>query len=505
MRALSNGIAWGMAALAILGCGSKSASQPAPVASSSASQGALPPGFDDGGADAGDPDASAPGRNEADEPPSGAFHLVALGNPITIYPMESAAVVDTGAFYALLGDGPLEQDPELFKIAGETSPGGAPRITAAAHFKRFYGSWPDQAWADVSDPGPMKRVNGLFTKQDPTRADETIMDLVPWDDKRAIAAISMPGSDIRFALAGSSGGVVVPAPGKPTATQEACKVRMNATSIVRLAGLPTGHLFAIGTECTSNKPIAERWQPKSVRGETAVIEGVSGDAVAIAAAAPDEAYALFRAGADAYIATWDGKTWKGERSVFGVGKALFVSGDGTAWALGEAGLFKHPKGGAWSRMDTGALKPSSAWAKDQKTVWLAAGDRLFRTDAPSPPVKLPPRADVETVLSRDKRWPASPVCKRPYVLLGTIDKSGDKVPTTYPALTKAVAGEPELTTPDISYVVEDVAGTYEAGAKVPSMATAKMLAAVFKAKNEKAQPAVYCYAPALVKGALKVQ
>src|SRR5262249_21302203 len=155
--------------------------------------------------------------------------------------------------------------------------------------------------------GLMKRVNDLFTRTDPAREGESLLDLAPWENKRAIAAIRMAEPDIRFSLAGSNAGGVVPAPGKPTADQEGCNVRMDPRAALRLSGLPTGHLFAVGTECKSGKAIAERWQARQVRGEAAVIEGVSGTAVAVAAVAPDEAYALFNDGATGYLAIWDGK------------------------------------------------------------------------------------------------------------------------------------------------------------------------------------------------------
>src|SRR5262249_31119652 len=136
----------------------------------------------------------------------------AEGSAIVIYPMRDAAVVDTGAFYALLGDAALEQDPTLFKASIDKG-GGAATVTVAQRFERFFGAWPDQAWA-IADGAPMHRVGDLFTKTDPRREGETLRDLTPWDKARAVAAIRMTEPDLRFTLAVSGSGGVVPAPGK---------------------------------------------------------------------------------------------------------------------------------------------------------------------------------------------------------------------------------------------------------------------------------------------------
>lgn len=436
----------------------------------------------------------------------GRFHAVAAGASTKIYPMGDAAVVDTGAFYALLGDGPLEQDPQLFRSSIDRG-GGKIVMTATERFSRFFGTWPDQAWGERED-GLAHRVNELWTKESPLRDNERVLDIAPWGQKRAVAAIRMEQPDIRFTLVGSSSGGVIPAPGKPTPEQDGCAVRMDPDGELKLGGLPSGHMFAIGKECKSGKFIAERWAPGKVRGEVDAIEGVSGAPFAVAAASGDEAYAIFNDGSTGHLATWDGKAWKAEKAPFGAGKSLWVSGDGVAWALGAEGLYQHPKGGAWTKVDVGQAKPTSAWAKDEKTIWVVADGKTLLRSGPassgSAPFELPTPSAVNEVLTRDRRWLATPVCKRTYVMIAAVG-SGDKAPTSYPALTDAVKGNAELTVKEIQYLVEDVGGTLWAGAKVPSVAVADKLVAALKAKNDKTKPMVFCHEPMFVKGALKVE
>jgi hypothetical protein len=279
---------------------------------------------------------------------------------------------------------------------------------------------------------------------------------------------------------------------------------MDPDAPIKLGSTAAGHMFAVGRECKTGKVVAERWQPGKVRGDVDVIEGVSGTPRAVAPVSADEAYALFVDGTNAFVAAWDGKAWKAEKSPAGSGKQLWASSDGVAWLVGDAGLFQHPKGGAWAKVDVGGAKVTSAWAKDAKTVWAVVdGKTLVRMGgAPAPVVKLADPSDVETALTRDRRWIASSVCKRTLVMIAAI--GGDKVPTSYPALTDAVKGNAELTAKEIEYVVEDIAGTLWASAKVPNKALADKLVAAFKAKSPAAKPMIFCHEPLLVKGALKV-
>jgi hypothetical protein len=177
-----------------------------------------------------------------------------------------------------------------------------------------------------------------------------------------------------------------------------------------------------------------------------------------------------------------------------------------AWAVGSEGLYQHSKGGPWAKVDIGAAKATSAWAKDAKTIWVVADSKTLLRSGPATgaPLELPSPTAVGEALTRDRRWLATAACKRTYVMIAPIG-SGDKAPASYPALTDAVKGNAELTAKEIQYLVEDVGGTLWAGAKVPSVAVADKLVAALKAKNDKAKPMVFCHEPMFVKGALKVE
>jgi hypothetical protein len=432
---------------------------------------------------------------------NGIFHVVAQGHRVVIYRLGDAGIVDTGAFYAVLGDGPVEQDPFLFRSTIERE-GGKTVMTEVEPLSEFSGAWPGQAWAKRSD-GTVKRTGDFWVKTDPLREGELLLDITPLDQKRALAAIRMDPPDIRFTLVGSSAGGVIAAPGKPTADQEGCAVRMDPVAGVKLAGLPSGHLFAFGLECKTYKVIAERWKPATVRGEVDVIEieGARSLPQAVAVASPDEAYAFLNGGK---LATWDGKAWKTDKGPGGSATTAWVSGDGVAWVVTDAGLFKHPKGGSWTQVDAGGVKIQTAWAKDEKTIWAATEDGVLMRSGPPPSavLKLPSTSDVQAALTRDRRFLATAACKRTFVMLTQI--AGDKAPTTYAPLTDAVKGNAELTSSDVQYLVEDVGGTLWVSAKVPSVAIAEKLVAAFTAKN-KAKPLVFCHEPLIVKGPLKVE
>lgn len=477
----------------VAGCTDKS--EPAPAPAPTQSTAAVSPPRPSASA------ASSAKAPAADSGTRGAFHVVAEGTHVVVYPVGEAGIVDTGAFYAVLGDGPIEQDPLLFRSSLERN--GKPVMTEIEHLEGFFGAWPGQAWGKRGD-GTVKRTGDFWVKTNPLRDNERILDITPLDQKRALAAVRMETADIRFALTGSSGGGVIPAPGKPTADQEGCAVRMDPEAPLKLGASASGHVFAIGRECKTGKVIAERWQPSKVRGDVDVIEGVSGAPIAVAAASADEAYALFADGKGGFLATWDGKTWKGEKAPFGAGTSAWISADGAAWAVGDGGLYEHPKGGAWTKVDSGSAKITSAWARDEKTVW-AVGDGktlLYRGAASIPTLKLPAESEVQTALTRDRRWPATAACKRTYVMLTQIP--GDKAPATYAPLNEAVTGNAELTAKEITYLVEDVGGVLWVSAKVPSPAVADKLIFAFAAKS-KASPRVFCHEPLIVKGALKVE
>ncbi|HTJ82212.1 MAG TPA: hypothetical protein VL400_10840 [Polyangiaceae bacterium] len=449
--------------------------------------------------------AAASGAPSAPAPAAGGFAIVAEGAGLAIHPMGGAGIADLGAFYALLGDGPIEQDPMLTKTAVENDSGGV-TVTNAVFFSSFRGAWPKPAFGESSiSPGLLGRVNDTWTKQDPLRENERLLDVTTWGDGKALAAIRMEAPDLRFQLVGSSGGVPVPAPGKPTADQTDCNVRFDPDGGLLFSGTSSSHLFAIGKECKTGKPIAEHWAPKEVHGTAAPVDGVDPAATpgAVAAASDSEAYAVFNKDADGFLATFDGKAWKAEASPFGAAKSLFVAQNGTTFAVGAKGLFEHPKGGAWAAVP-GGEKATSAWAKNDDVVWVVLDGKKLAVKGVDggATITLPSSSDVRATVDRDKRWPATAACKKVYVQLTALGPAGGAPPKSYAGLTDVVKADPSLKE-GIDYVVEEQ-GNQFAGAKVPSLDVANKLVAAFKAKNPKANPLVFCHVPA-EKGKLSVE
>lgn len=461
------------------------------------------------GAPAGTGAASVGASGSPSAAPSGeAFSVVAEGGEMAIFPLGGAGVLKTDAFYALLGDGPIEQDPALLKTSF-TSDSGAVTLTVAVAPDRFWGSWPKPVLATMGDrPGFFGRVNEIWTDLAPLRDGERVLDVTAWGEGRAIAAIRMAEADIRFTLVGSTGGIQVPGPGKPTAEQEGCNARFDPDAALVLAGTASGHLFAAGRECKSHKPLAGFWKPKSAVDAT-VIAGLDSAprAVAVAAAAEDLAAAVFDTSGGTKIVEWDGEEWKAAPSPGGSVRQMFAAADGSLWMVSEKGLFRRTKGAPWSKVALpGDAKPTSAWARDASVVWVVAdGKRLLRKGAASgPPLALPAASEVRPFLDREKRWPATRACKKVYVMLAAIGPKAEKPPASFPAVTDAVRGDAALTGPDVSYVVEEIAGNFWAGAKVPSFEVAEKLVAAFRAKNPRATTMTVCHEP-LVKGPLKVE
>jgi len=433
---------------------------------------------------------------------------VAEGERIEIFPVGGAGVVSTGAFYALLGDGPLEQDPAFMKTSLVTEAGGV-NVTVAMQFDNFHGAWPKPVFA--LSPGSSSvfgRVNELWTDQSPLRDGERLLDVTAWGEGRAIAAIRMAEEDLRFQLVGSAGGVAVPGPGKATELQEGCATRFDPNGAFHFAGTPSGHLFAAGKECKTGKALAGFWEPKKTLQATGIDELVGAGATPRAAVAvsADEAYLVFDGKDGTKIVTWTGQAWRSDLSPFGTVTQMFVAADGSTWAIGEKGLFTHPKGGSWKKVDLGeGVTPTSAWAKSEEVLWVVLDDKKLVRKGPAAGevLKLPKATEVRAAVERDKRWPATRVCKKTYVMLTAIGPTGTPPPKSYAGLTDAVKDDAALTT-DVDYLIEEVAGNQWVGARVPSLSVAEKLVVAFKAKNPKASPLVVCHEP-LAKGALSVK
>jgi hypothetical protein len=455
--------------------------------------------------------------------PAADFAVVAQAEGgISLYPLKGAAFVDAGGFFARLGDGPFRQDPALTKGLLKSMTGS------------FYGIFPSGAWffADsvTSGPSSYRWIKEQWGPVELLRENERILDVAAWDDDRAVAAIAMPSNDIRFFLVGGKPGPTMPAPtgvkredaadGETTENDTSCKVKMSPSSAYRMWGLPTGHLFAAGSECKEGGgggPLVERWEPKKVRGTIEALPAGEGGSVkvqGVVARAPDDAYVWGSAGSAVYLVHFDGKAWAAEKAPFAEAPAtITASDDGTLWAAGPAGVWKQPAGGAWTQLSlpspaSGAkLTPTAAWAKSATEVWVTAKagttGYLLTQKAEGPAVTLPGRTAMTQSLQSNRRWLASPVCTRPYALIATVGKKGDKISGDFPAIREVFAGKPEIA--GVKLILENDGASYYVGAQAPSVDAAKKLVELYLAKNPKAAAAVFCHEPIIVEREIVMQ
>lgn len=482
------------------------------------------------------PSAAAPPTNSAAPPvaaeapksePASDFGIVAESESgFELYGLRGVAFVDAAGFLARL-DSPFKQDPAVGKGLEKGTTG------------KIFGSWPNGAWlvaAEGSGEGPntWKWVKEQWAQTALLREGETLLDITAWDDDRAIAAIAMPSNDIRTFLVGGKPGAVMPAPypadkpkaegeGEPAAAEDdrSCKVKMKPEAPYKLAGLSTGHLFAAGYGCVESgkgDPLVERWEPKKVRGTVEPLpkpEGVTEIGIrGVAARSASEAYVWGAAGTKAYVAKFDGKAWSVEKVPFeGAPTAFAMAEDGTIFVAAPDGLWKRPAGdAAWvqpSLPSPGGTKivPDAVWAKSPSEVWVtgkAGGKHYLLSPKPEgEAIKLPSRSQMQQSLSTNRRFLATPACTKPYAHLLTVGRSGDKPPTDFTALRETFKGNKEIE--GAKFVIENDGANLYIGAQAPSVAVAKKIVEIHRAKNPKVMGNVFCHEPVTIVGGIPME
>jgi hypothetical protein len=505
--------------LAIFGC-SKS-DPPAPAAPGSA-------------APAASQGSSAPAMAEPPKAEEKAdFGVVATSeSDFLLYAVRGVAFVDAAGFLARL-DGPFQQDPAVQK--------GLDKGTSGA----IHGSWPNGAWL-VASSTTWKWVNGQWAQNQLLRENETVLDIAAWDDDRAVAAIAMPNNDMRFFLAGGKPGVVVPspypadkpkaapAPAEPAAAEgegsegaapaeddRSCKVKMSPTSSFKLAGLPTGHLFAAGHGCQESgrgDAMVERWEPKKVRGVVEALPKPDGggdiDIRGVTARSATEAYVWGVGGTKAYVAKFDGKAWSLEKVPFeGAPTAMSVTEDGTIFVAAPDALWKRPAGDvAWvkSAMPSpggGSLVAENVWAKSTTEVWVTANGGgkyyLLHSKPAAKALALPGRSQMQASLSTNKRFLATEACTKPYAHLMTVGKAGDKPPKDFTALSEIFKGNKD--TAGAKFIVENDGANLYVGAQAPTVEVAKKIIELYQAKNPKVAANVFCHEPVIIEKGIPME
>ncbi len=470
-------------------------------------------------------------------PSNGPFRIVARSpDAFEIYPLKGAALVDAAGFLALLGDGPLRQSPAVMKGLEKGESG------------RILGSFPDGAWLVAAD-GTYKWTNDRWVENKLLREHETLLAVAAWDDNRAVAAIAMPGNDMRFFLVGGKPGVVLPAPypadrtrpdgGTDEAQAEgeekdlACKVKMKPGELV-LGGLPTGELYAAGYVCEPTGhggAIVERWEPKKVRGTVEALPKPESDhdpeLRGVLARSPGEVLVYGAEGLPRtpYLARFDGKTWSLDQAPFAGGiDTLAAADDGTLWATAAGAVWKKPSAAGWEQVPLPeGVTAQAVWPRTAADVWVTgklAGApgagvllRTRRTDSKDalgggPTLALPPRNAMSGMIAANHRFFATPACDKVYAHLYTLGPSKDpatgkptEVPKSFDALKPVFEGELKGLAP----VVEDDGAYLYVGVPVPSLEVGHKLLAAYHEKNPKTASNLFCHEPVTIKQAVKLQ
>lgn len=468
------------------------------------------------------------------------FRIVAVSpDAFFLYPLRGAAFVDAAGFLATLEAGALRQTPATMKGLEKGVRG------------KIVGAFPEGVWMLAGDT--YKWSGDRWAAQQILRDGERLIDVAAWGDGRALAAIAMPHDDMRFLLVGGKPGIVMPGPGKPgsppptppasgvpdgSATapprgapppgdaggmseDERCKVRMRPESVV-LAGLPSGELFAAGYDCdeaAGNAAIVERWEPKQVRGVVDALprpaDGSGIDVRGALARSATEAYVFGDAGPSPYLAHFDGKAWSAEAVSFrGPITSMMAADDaGPLYAVAGA-LYEKIASGPWTELALPTLggeelAPQAVWARAASDVWIAAatgkgeGALLRSGGAETPTLKLPARKEMTDMIATNRRFLATAACDRIFVHLTTIGPSKSDVPSAFPRLVEAFAGQPGLE--GAKFLVEDDGANLYVGAQVPSLEIGRKLLSRFKEKNPKAVANVFCHEPHLVKKAIVLE
>jgi hypothetical protein len=520
-------------ALACLsGCNEDALRMPPPRASSSASSSASSAAE---GAPPAASGSSSPGSASSVAALSNAAWSAVARSPdaFELHAIRGALFLDAAGFLANLGDGPLRQSPALMRGLEKGVSG------------RVLGAYPSAAWI-VSGAATYHWAADRWAPEALLREHETLLDLVAWDDGRAIAAIALPDNDMRLALAGGRAGVppavlpVLSAPGveardarDPRAvrgarvadadeTETPCKVRMKPRG-VHLAGLPTGELFAAGYACEPlghGPAIVERWARNEARGVVDLLpqtEGSQGPQIAgvLARSASDVVvYGSEGVPPAPYVARFDGAAWALEPVPFGAAvDTLAAADDGTLWAAAAGTVWRRPAHGAWEAVPLPAgLVALAAWPATSRTstdVWVSARQArehngrtravLLRTahGEVADPLRLPPRNAMAGMIATNGRFFATAACDKVWVQLRTLGPSKDAsgkpvtVPKDFAALKPLLQGDLAGLAP----VVEDDGGVLTLGVLAPTRELGRKLLAAYTEANPHETPLIFCHEP----------
>ncbi|MDI1433398.1 hypothetical protein [Polyangium sorediatum] len=503
-----------VSALLLSACGKSSDSVPAPAGSAApaATSAAAP----------------APAASAAAAPAETSAYSIVLEAPdaIAITAMKGGALLSVSNLHLPLGEGPLVQDPAFMKglKKGEPSYG-------------IGGEWPKSAWIGAVDEDAKAKVykwfdslGGRWEPQSILREGEIVHGIATIGDN-VVLAIAMPSNDIRMALVGGKGGVL-PAPtaakkaapvGEGEGAEEAprdtppeddksCKVKMSSTEPYFFTGTPTGEAFAAGYECQDGggkgAPMVERWEAKKVRGTVEPLPAPASGSLKISglvAVSATDVWVFGNAGGAPYFAHWDGKAWALEKAPSEKEINDFIVIEGGAFlAASKDGLYTKKPGGTWEAValpkKLEGFEPGAVYARTASDVWVygrAGSTRyLLRSTKVDKPVVMPSEKEVQATLTSNFRYPATPLCVKPYAHLFSIGPSAAPIPKEFPAVKKSFEGKKF---DGAKLVVEDDGRSLFVGAKATNIEQAEAIVKAFAEANPKMTPRVFCHDPLVKK------
>jgi hypothetical protein len=283
---------------------------------------------------------------------------------------------------------------------------------------------------------------------------------------------------------------------------------------LRLAGTPSGYAFAAGYECRdSGDPgplLAERWEPKKARGTVDKLPAPSSeppDLFGVLAVSETEAYVYGGADGAAYLARWDGKAWAldkppVEKTILG----MVALDDGSVFAAAADGVLVKKAGGAWEKValpkEIEGLSPTGVYARTASDVWVSGVvDRgkkqyLLRSAKVEKAAVMPDAKSVSDTVKSNVRWPATPLCAKPYAHLFSVGPSATPAPKELPAAKKAFEGKKFE---GAKLILEDDGANLYVGATAASVEQAEAIVAAFTEANPKMKARVFCHEPQVKK------
>lgn len=265
-------------------------------------------------------------------------------------------------------------------------------------------------------------------------------------------------------------------------------------------GFESGHAFIAGTSCEDGdaRVLVERYDPKTRRTQIQAIDkprdAAARPELVLAGRSADDVWLLARRGS--LLQHFDGKRFEADPlSQAERFTDISVSREGKSW-LATADAVHERRGSEWRRMnlpkyENAELVPLELAAVGGDVVWVLARSGshevlLAKGVRSGAELLLPDEAAALKARGDVLRYPASPVCEAPFVLVASRVKPKDE---RIEAAARVVSE-----TPGAELVTEASSKWTYLGASVPKLDDALKLVERLKTVPN-TEPALYCHAP----------